>query len=90
MRADERKREDDGLGFVPLHFVCLKTCVRCRIGHLFFFKGWFVFSNVFRVRNRGTKSCHFVLWCMNHKYDFMHESTGLELGPELRYVLGRC
>ncbi len=34
--------------------------VRCCVGHLFFFKGPFVFSNLFRVRNRGTRSRHLV------------------------------
>ncbi len=33
-----------------------EVIVRCRVGHLFFFKGSFVFSNLFRVRNRGTRS----------------------------------
>jgi hypothetical protein len=64
--------------------------VRCRVGHLFFFKGSFVFSNLFRVRNRGTRSRHLVYRSKNHKYDFMHKRTSLKLGPELRYILGRC
>jgi hypothetical protein len=64
--------------------------VRCRVGHLFFFKGLFVFSNLFGVRNRGTRSRHLVYWSKNHKYDFMHKMTSLELGLELRYILKRC
>jgi hypothetical protein len=62
----------------------------CRVGHLFFFKRSFVFSNLFRVRNRGIRSRYLVYWSKNHKYDFMHKRTSLELGPELRCVLGRC
>ena len=64
--------------------------MRCRIGHIFFFKGSFVFSNLFRVGNRVIRSCHFVYWSKNHKYDFMHKRTSLELGSELKYVLGKC
>ena len=52
--------------------------------------GSFIFSNLFMVRNRGTRSCHLVYWSKNHKYDFMHKRTSLELGPELRYILRRC
>jgi hypothetical protein len=63
--------------------------VRCRVGHLFFFKGSFVFSNIFRVWNRGTRSRHLVYWFKNHKYGFMHKRTSLELGPELKYILGK-
>ena len=64
--------------------------MRCRVGHLFFFKGSFVFSNLFRVRNRGTRSRHLVYRSKNHKYDFMHKRTSLKLGLELRYILGGC
>jgi hypothetical protein len=64
--------------------------MRCRVGHHFFIKGSFVFSNLFRVRNIGTRSRHLVYRSKNHQYDFMHKRTSLELGPELRYVLGRC
>jgi hypothetical protein len=64
--------------------------VRCRVGHLFFFKGLFVFSNLFRVRKRGIRSRHLVYWSKNHQYDFMHKITSLKLGSELKYVLGRC
>ena len=63
---------------------------RCRVGHLFFFEGSFVFLNLFRVRNKGSRSRHLVYWSKNHKYDFMQKRTSFELGPELRYVLGRC
>ena len=64
--------------------------MRCRVGHFFFFKGLFIFSNLFRVRNRETRSRHLVYRFKNHHYDFMHKRTNLELGPELKYVLGRC
>ena len=67
-----------------------KHFVRCRVGHLFFFKGSFVFSNLFRVRNRGIRGCHLVYRSKYHQYDFMHKRISLELGPELRYVLERC
>ena len=70
-------------------FSCL-IVVRCRVGHFFFFKGSLVFSNLFRARNRGTRSWHLVYQSKNHKYDFMHKRTSLELGPKLRYILGRC
>ena len=59
--------------------------VRCRVDHLFFFNGSFVFTNLFRVRNRGTRSRYLVYWSKNHKYDFMHKMTSLELGPKLRH-----
>jgi hypothetical protein len=49
-----------------------------------------VLSNLFRVRNRGTRSRHLVYSSKNHKYDFIHKKTSLELGPKLGYVLGRC
>ena len=43
----------------------------------------FVLSNLFRVRNSGIRSRHLVYRSKNHKYDFMHKRTSLELGPEL-------
>jgi hypothetical protein len=49
-----------------------------------------VLSNLFRVRNSEIRSRHLVYRSKNHKYDFMHKRTSLELGPELIYVLGRC
>ena len=64
--------------------------MRCRVGHLFFFKGLFIFSNLFRVRKRGIRSRHLVYRSKNQQYDFMHKRTSHELGPELRYVLERC
>ena len=72
------------------HYVNLIDTVRCRVGHLFFLKGSFVFLNLFRVRNRETRSHHLVYWSKNHKYDFMYKRTSLELSSELRYILGRC
>ena len=53
-------------------------------------RGSFVLLNLFRVGSRETRSCHLVYRSKNHKYDFMHKRTSLELGSELRYVLGRC
>ena len=76
----------EGKGKINEGILC--DSVRCCVGHLFFFKS-FVFSNLFRVRNRGTRRRHLVYWSKNHKYDFMHKRTSLELGLELRYVLGR-
>ena len=77
----------EGKGKINKGILC--GSVRCRVGHLFLFKS-FIFSNLFRVRNRGTRRRHLVYWSKNHKYDFMHKRTSLELGPELRYVLGMC
>ena len=77
----------EGKGKINEGILC--GSVRCHIGHLFFFK-LFIFSNLFRVRNRGTRRRHLVYWSKNHKYDFMHKRISLELGSELKYVLGRC
>ena len=62
---------------------------RCEIlcGYLW---GSFVLLNLFRVVSRGTRNRHLIYRFRNHKYDFMHKSISLDLGPELRYVLGRC
>jgi hypothetical protein len=64
--------------------------VRCRVGHLFLFKGSFVFPNLFKVTNKETRSRHLVYQSKNYQYDFMHKKTSLELDLKLRYVLGRC
>ena len=52
--------------------------------------GSFVLLNIFRVVSRVTRSRYLVYRSKNHKYDFMHKRTSLELGSELRYILGRC
>jgi hypothetical protein len=53
-------------------------------------RGLFVLLNLFRVESRGIRNRHLVYRFNNHKYDFMHKITSFELGPELKYVLGRC
>ena len=55
-----------------------------------YLRGLFVLLNLFRLGSRGTRSRHLVYRSKNHKYDVMHKRTSLELGSELRYVLGRC
>jgi hypothetical protein len=52
--------------------------------------GSFVLLNIFRVIRRGTRSRHVMYRSRNHKYDFIHKMTSLELGSKLRYVLGKC
>ena len=52
--------------------------------------GSFVLFNLFRVGSRKIRSRHLVYRFKNHKYDFMHKRTSLELGLELKYVLARC
>jgi hypothetical protein len=60
------------------------------VGSFYYLRGSFVLLNIFRVGSRGTKNRNLVYRSSNHKYDFMNKRTSLELGSELRYILGRC
>ena len=58
--------------------------------HVVTSSGSFVLLNFFRVESKGIGNHHLVYRSKNHKYDFMRKRTSLELGSELRYVLGKC